>query len=65
MDNPQLWHLFGLRKYLDGELNSPVVEWLNKGLTAAWSPSPTLERCPVSTVTGLAERSEDPPTFHM
>eukprot|EP00976_Prorocentrum_cordatum_P063813 1177234-Prorocentrum_minimum.AAC.3 len=26
-------------KYLGGELNSSVVEWLNKGLTAASSPS--------------------------
>eukprot|EP00959_Pyramimonas_sp_CCMP1952_P136952 2865720-Pyramimonas_sp.AAC.1 len=39
MDNPQLGHFFGVRKYLGGESNSPVVERLNKGLTAAWSPS--------------------------
>eukprot|EP00959_Pyramimonas_sp_CCMP1952_P087220 1824646-Pyramimonas_sp.AAC.2 len=26
-------------KYLGGEFNSPVVEWLNKGLTAVWNPT--------------------------
>eukprot|EP00959_Pyramimonas_sp_CCMP1952_P384800 8064688-Pyramimonas_sp.AAC.1 len=26
------------RKKIRGELNSSVVEWLNKGLMAAWSP---------------------------
>eukprot|EP00976_Prorocentrum_cordatum_P013564 270553-Prorocentrum_minimum.AAC.1 len=25
-------------KYLGGESNSSVAEWLNKGLTAVWSP---------------------------
>eukprot|EP00976_Prorocentrum_cordatum_P067080 1178580-Prorocentrum_minimum.AAC.1 len=44
MDNPQLWHFFGFRKYLGGELNSPVVEWLNKGLMSVWSP--TNDVCP-------------------
>ena len=39
MDNPQLWHFFGVRKYLGGELNSPVVEWLNKGLMSVSSPN--------------------------
>eukprot|EP00959_Pyramimonas_sp_CCMP1952_P465814 9488960-Pyramimonas_sp.AAC.1 len=39
MDNPQLGHFFGARKYLGGELDSPVVEWLNKGLMAAWGPT--------------------------
>eukprot|EP00959_Pyramimonas_sp_CCMP1952_P081982 1712868-Pyramimonas_sp.AAC.1 len=38
-DNPQLRHFFGVRKYLRGELNSPLVERLNKGSTAAWSPT--------------------------
>eukprot|EP00959_Pyramimonas_sp_CCMP1952_P024120 506058-Pyramimonas_sp.AAC.1 len=39
MANSQLWHFFGVRKYLGGELNSPVVERRNKGLMAAWSPT--------------------------
>eukprot|EP00959_Pyramimonas_sp_CCMP1952_P289092 6046139-Pyramimonas_sp.AAC.1 len=26
-------------KRLTGELNSPVVEWLNKGLMGVWSPN--------------------------
>eukprot|EP00959_Pyramimonas_sp_CCMP1952_P121539 2541413-Pyramimonas_sp.AAC.1 len=26
-------------EYLGEELNSPVAEWLNKGLTAVWSPT--------------------------
>eukprot|EP00976_Prorocentrum_cordatum_P072544 1180755-Prorocentrum_minimum.AAC.9 len=39
MDSPQLWHFFGVRKYLGGELNSPVVEWFNKGLMSLLSPS--------------------------
>eukprot|EP00959_Pyramimonas_sp_CCMP1952_P209062 4373182-Pyramimonas_sp.AAC.1 len=34
-----LGNVFGVRKYLKGELNPSVVEWLNKGLTAASSPS--------------------------
>eukprot|EP00959_Pyramimonas_sp_CCMP1952_P350522 7344090-Pyramimonas_sp.AAC.1 len=38
IDNPQLWHFFGVHEYLGGELNSTVVEWLNKGLMAASSP---------------------------
>eukprot|EP00959_Pyramimonas_sp_CCMP1952_P079724 1667406-Pyramimonas_sp.AAC.1 len=38
MDNPQLGHFFGVRKYWGGEFNSPVVEWLNKGLMAVSSP---------------------------
>eukprot|EP00976_Prorocentrum_cordatum_P101762 1192776-Prorocentrum_minimum.AAC.1 len=38
MDNPRLGHFFGVRNYLGGELNSPVVEWLNKGLMAVSSP---------------------------
>eukprot|EP00959_Pyramimonas_sp_CCMP1952_P301854 6315955-Pyramimonas_sp.AAC.1 len=32
MDNSQLWHFFGVRNDLGGELNSPVVDWLNRGL---------------------------------
>eukprot|EP00959_Pyramimonas_sp_CCMP1952_P064463 1345983-Pyramimonas_sp.AAC.1 len=28
----------GLREYLGGELNSPVAEWLNKGLMSASNP---------------------------
>eukprot|EP00959_Pyramimonas_sp_CCMP1952_P398471 8349420-Pyramimonas_sp.AAC.1 len=32
MDHSQLWCFFGVRKDLGGELNSPVVERLNKGL---------------------------------
>eukprot|EP00959_Pyramimonas_sp_CCMP1952_P014174 299809-Pyramimonas_sp.AAC.1 len=41
-DNSRLGHFFSDRAYLGGELNSPVVERLNKGLTAAQSP--TLKR---------------------
>eukprot|EP00959_Pyramimonas_sp_CCMP1952_P205129 4289487-Pyramimonas_sp.AAC.1 len=46
MDNPQLGHFFGVRKYLGGESrNSPVAEWLDKGLiTSASSPT----ACPSS-----------------
>eukprot|EP00959_Pyramimonas_sp_CCMP1952_P388666 8143734-Pyramimonas_sp.AAC.1 len=29
-----------------GVLNSPVVEWLNKGLIAAWSPTCPRRPCP-------------------
>eukprot|EP00959_Pyramimonas_sp_CCMP1952_P197069 4121040-Pyramimonas_sp.AAC.1 len=29
----------GVRKYLGGELDSPVVEWLNKGLMAVSCPT--------------------------
>eukprot|EP00976_Prorocentrum_cordatum_P092581 1189013-Prorocentrum_minimum.AAC.1 len=32
MDNPQCWHFFGVRKYLGGESNFLVVEWLHRGL---------------------------------
>eukprot|EP00976_Prorocentrum_cordatum_P052574 1060355-Prorocentrum_minimum.AAC.3 len=39
MDSSQLWHFFGVRNDLRGELNSPVVEWLNKGLISASSPN--------------------------
>ena len=40
MDNSQLWHFFGVRKYLGGELtNSPVAELLNKGLMSVRSPN--------------------------
>eukprot|EP00959_Pyramimonas_sp_CCMP1952_P433139 9069975-Pyramimonas_sp.AAC.1 len=39
-DDSQLWHFFGVRNYLGGEVNSPVVEWLNKGLKMTVS-SPT------------------------
>eukprot|EP00959_Pyramimonas_sp_CCMP1952_P390509 8183318-Pyramimonas_sp.AAC.1 len=31
--------LGGVRKYLGGELNSPVVDWLNKGLMTVSSPT--------------------------
>eukprot|EP00976_Prorocentrum_cordatum_P002817 54638-Prorocentrum_minimum.AAC.2 len=34
MDNPQLGHFFGVRKYLGGELIFLVAGWLNKGLMA-------------------------------
>eukprot|EP00976_Prorocentrum_cordatum_P034882 709117-Prorocentrum_minimum.AAC.1 len=34
----------GVRKYLGGELNSPVAEWLNKGLMSASSPKQRLIR---------------------
>ena len=36
-DNPQIWHFFGVCKDLGGELNSSVVEWLNKGLMSVSS----------------------------
>eukprot|EP00959_Pyramimonas_sp_CCMP1952_P111462 2331435-Pyramimonas_sp.AAC.1 len=39
MESSHLCHFFGLRKCLDGELNSPVVEWLNKGLMSVPSPN--------------------------
>eukprot|EP00976_Prorocentrum_cordatum_P013605 271618-Prorocentrum_minimum.AAC.1 len=39
MNDSQLGHFFGGGEYLGGELNSPVVEWLNKGSTAVWNPS--------------------------
>eukprot|EP00959_Pyramimonas_sp_CCMP1952_P024956 523724-Pyramimonas_sp.AAC.1 len=33
-------------KQLGGESNSPVAEWLNKGLMSVWSPnSPPLDAC--------------------
>eukprot|EP00976_Prorocentrum_cordatum_P117071 1196253-Prorocentrum_minimum.AAC.2 len=31
--NSRLWHLLSVREYFGGESISPVVEWLNKGLT--------------------------------
>eukprot|EP00976_Prorocentrum_cordatum_P051816 1046484-Prorocentrum_minimum.AAC.1 len=34
----QLGGSFGVRTYLGGELNSPVVEWLNKGLMFVHRP---------------------------
>eukprot|EP00959_Pyramimonas_sp_CCMP1952_P064462 1345982-Pyramimonas_sp.AAC.1 len=37
-DNPHLWLLFGVCKYSGGESNSPVAEWLNKGLMSASNP---------------------------
>eukprot|EP00959_Pyramimonas_sp_CCMP1952_P353825 7413229-Pyramimonas_sp.AAC.1 len=37
-DNSQLGHFFGVRIYFGGELNSPVVEWLNKDLMSMLSP---------------------------
>eukprot|EP00976_Prorocentrum_cordatum_P061079 1176154-Prorocentrum_minimum.AAC.1 len=40
MDNPQLGAFSASANFWAQELrNSPVVEWLNKGLTAAWSPN--------------------------
>eukprot|EP00959_Pyramimonas_sp_CCMP1952_P433098 9069166-Pyramimonas_sp.AAC.1 len=39
MDDSQLWHFFGVRKDLGGELNIPVVEWLNKGLMSVSNPT--------------------------
>eukprot|EP00959_Pyramimonas_sp_CCMP1952_P062030 1296283-Pyramimonas_sp.AAC.1 len=35
MDHSQLRRFFGIRKYLGGEQNSPVVEQLTKGSLAA------------------------------
>eukprot|EP00959_Pyramimonas_sp_CCMP1952_P013161 278121-Pyramimonas_sp.AAC.1 len=39
----------GIRKYSGGELNSPVEEWLNKGLMAESSPSLEGERLRIRT----------------
>eukprot|EP00976_Prorocentrum_cordatum_P089016 1187576-Prorocentrum_minimum.AAC.4 len=39
MHNSQLGHFLSVRKDLGEDLNSPVVEWLNRSLMAAWSPS--------------------------
>eukprot|EP00976_Prorocentrum_cordatum_P059410 1175482-Prorocentrum_minimum.AAC.1 len=39
MDNSHLGQFFGAHKYLGGKFNSPVVEWLNKGLMVVWSPN--------------------------
>eukprot|EP00959_Pyramimonas_sp_CCMP1952_P369031 7729731-Pyramimonas_sp.AAC.1 len=39
MDNPQLGHFYGVRKYFGGDSNSPVAEWLDKGLMAVSSPA--------------------------
>eukprot|EP00959_Pyramimonas_sp_CCMP1952_P295922 6189920-Pyramimonas_sp.AAC.1 len=39
---------FNVREELTGEVNFPVVERLNKGLTAAWSP--TCERSSASSL---------------
>ena len=37
-------------KNLGGELNTSVAEWLNKGLTAAWSPNLKVEALGVEGV---------------
>eukprot|EP00959_Pyramimonas_sp_CCMP1952_P005001 104787-Pyramimonas_sp.AAC.2 len=36
MDNPQLGHFFGVRKYLRGEMNS--LQWLKQGLNGSVEP---------------------------
>eukprot|EP00959_Pyramimonas_sp_CCMP1952_P326337 6831020-Pyramimonas_sp.AAC.1 len=38
MGNSQIWLFFGARKYLGGELNSPVAERLKKRLMSVLSP---------------------------
>eukprot|EP00959_Pyramimonas_sp_CCMP1952_P071662 1496851-Pyramimonas_sp.AAC.2 len=44
MDNSRLGHFFSVDNYLGGELNSPVVEGLTKGLMTVWSPTGALAR---------------------
>eukprot|EP00959_Pyramimonas_sp_CCMP1952_P223851 4680763-Pyramimonas_sp.AAC.1 len=39
MRSSHLWSFFGVRKQFRGELNPPVVEWLNKGLISVSSLS--------------------------
>eukprot|EP00959_Pyramimonas_sp_CCMP1952_P111272 2327756-Pyramimonas_sp.AAC.1 len=51
MDSSQLWHCFGARKYLGGELNSPVAKRLNRGLTTAWGPTCRANLTPIMVST--------------
>eukprot|EP00976_Prorocentrum_cordatum_P102020 1192876-Prorocentrum_minimum.AAC.2 len=66
MDNPQLWHFFGVRKYSGGQLNSPVVERLDRGLMAVSSSPICRPRGALVLCSGRPQNVPTPPptTFH-